>query len=180
MGQPEYCRFWTTEKDFETICCDGRIIETKRGVANDTALDLANLACCRVAGLQYAAISTPLFDDHLTKCPIGTQVPLASLAGTNTRNMENYAVTYTGTSNGPADKLIETLTPQCLWASTASGVPLSTITVPAQIKVSLPTSSPGTGSASGGNPGSKSAAAFSVPKGSKAMLLMFAVLIALL
>jgi hypothetical protein len=164
----DHCYGSKLDANFETICCDGEIIGAKRPIVNDTSLDLTDLICCRLQGLQANGFSNALSDlETATKCPIGTPVPLASLAATNTWNMHDYAITYTSASLGPQStgNYIETLTPRCLWAQTASGVPLSTITVQAtQMRVSLPTA--------------RSSAAHSVSNGLKITVLTLGLLVA--
>jgi hypothetical protein len=124
----------TTEAGFETICCDGEIVDTAKDLYHSGGgpINLADLICCRVQGPQMGGIG-PIPTNAGTECSTGTPTPLASLAATNTVNVQGYLVTFTSASfgDGTTGDFIPTQTPYCLWAYTASGVSLTNITVPA-------------------------------------------------
>lgn len=133
----------TTESDFQTICCDGNIVDTRKDLFRDHGpVDLADLVCCRLQGPQMGGL-LPLPNGPATGCSTGTHVPLASLAATNTRNAQGYLVTYTSASYGigTTGDFVPTQTPYCLWAYTASAVAMSNITVPAAQIASLSSTS---------------------------------------
>jgi hypothetical protein len=135
----------TYPSDFETICCDGNIVDTSKDLYHSgrgQTVDLEDLVCCRLQGEQQGGIM-PLYTGPGNECSTGTPVPLASLAATNTRNVQNFLVTYTSASFGShttAD-YIPTKTPYCLWAYTASGVAMTNITVAAAEITTLGSSS---------------------------------------
>jgi len=122
----------TTDSDFETICCDGSIVDTTKDIFSGGPIDLANLVCCQPRGPQSGGL-LPLPTNAPTECSTGTPMPLASLAATNTDNAQDFLVTYTSASFGETTTgdFIPTETPYCLWAYTASGVALTNITVAA-------------------------------------------------
>ena len=134
----------TTESDFETICCDGSIVDIRKSLfgAGGGPFDLADLVCCRINGPQTGGL-LPLPSGPATQCSAGTPVPLASLAATNTRNAQGYLVTYTSASfgSGTTGDFVPTQTPYCLWAYTASGVAMTNVTVPAAQITTLSSSS---------------------------------------
>jgi len=147
-NEPETCANATkgqVEADFETICCNGDIIDTRRNLfvwprpKNQTNyLDLADMVCCGVSGAQMGGIG-PIIN-LATACTMGTPTPLASLAATNLDNVPLYAVTYTSASYGSTTTgdFIPTTMPSCLWMYTKTGVALRNITVPAARITSLP------------------------------------------
>jgi len=127
----------TKDSDFQTICCDGQIVDMKVDIYHnlpfaDRHIDLADLVCCRLQGPQAGGFM-PLYDGAATQCSTGTPVPLESLAATSTNVAQGYLVTYTSASFGESTvgNFVPTQTPYCLWAYTASGVALTNITVPA-------------------------------------------------
>jgi hypothetical protein len=125
----------TTPSDFETICCDGSIIDTSKDLyhsGHGQTVDLENLVCCRLQGPQQGGIQ-PIYAGPGNQCSTGTPVPLASLAATNTRNAQSFLVTFTSASFGSqtTGDFIPTETPYCLWAYTASGVAMTNVTVSA-------------------------------------------------
>jgi hypothetical protein len=119
---------------FETICCDGRIIDkennlwsTARRNMTTYPLDLENLVCCRAGGQLLPGGIMPIDNDY-TECSASeVPTPLASLVATNTGIAALYLATYESASGGTAD-WTRTETPTCLWVETTS-VPLTTITV---------------------------------------------------
>lgn len=124
----------TQESDFETICCDGSIIDTSHNLylGAGGAINIDNLVCCRIQGPQAGGL-LPLPTGQPTTCQSGTPVALTSLAATNTLNAQDFLVTYTSASFGgptPGD-YVPTETPYCLWVYTKSGVAMATVTVPA-------------------------------------------------
>lgn len=125
----------TYPSDFQTICCDGDIVDTTKDLfraGRGQTVDLENLICCRIQGAQQGGLM-PLYVGSLTGCTAGTPVPLASLAATNTKNAQNFLVTYTSASYGSTTTgdFIPTESPYCLWAYTASGMAMTNVTVAA-------------------------------------------------
>ncbi|KAI2606770.1 hypothetical protein GGR54DRAFT_644001 [Hypoxylon sp. NC1633] len=136
--------------DFQSICCDGLIVDTALDIYNAssytlapgtypngyTPIKLSDLVCCGVGGTQTQAL--PLTPDPRTACAPGTTgTPLASLAATNASRADLFPVTYSG--GAPAsnnDGLSATAsndlwgwaspsygasgTPMCFWANTAA------------------------------------------------------------
>lgn len=133
----------TTESDFETICCDGMIIDRTRNLwswqSGPTYVDLANLVCCHIEGPQQGGLQPILPDNGLT-CTTGTPTPLASMAATNTANAQIYPLTFTSASGVSPNigDMLWTATPYCLWADTAHGVAMMEVTVPAATISTLP------------------------------------------
>jgi len=145
---PQLCYGAGQETDFETICCDGEIVDTSEQLVSASAINLADVVCCRIQGPQ--AIPSALFNEgHDTKCTTGTPVPLASLAATNIHNAQEYLVTFTTASFSTSS----TFVPLCLWVNTASGQAMMNVTVPgAQITTLSGASNPvGTSQAAGGS-----------------------------
>lgn len=119
----------TQESDYDTICCDGMIIDTKKSIYEGGPINIEDLMCCRLDGPQQGGLH-PLPVGKPTTCESGTPVPLTSLAATNTENAQNFLVSYTSVPFGePSFNL--TQTPYCLWAYTKSGVAMKTTTLPA-------------------------------------------------
>lgn len=121
----------TLESDFETICCDGTIVNTVRDLRLGGPISLTDLICCRLLGPQAGGL-LPLPTNAATECASGTPTPLASLAATNSGNVQGYLVTYTSASFGSGTIVgdyVPTQTPYCLWAYTAGGAVLTNVTV---------------------------------------------------
>ncbi|KAK4979206.1 hypothetical protein LTR42_001709 [Elasticomyces elasticus] len=147
-NEPNTCANSTlgqTNADFETICCNGDIINVARNLYSwprpkneSKAIDLADMVCCGVHGPQVGGIG-PIVN-LATACTMGDPTPLASLAATNTDNAPLYAVTYTSASYGSTTTgdFVPTTAPRCLWMYTKTGVTLRNITVPAAQITSLP------------------------------------------
>ncbi|CZT25530.1 uncharacterized protein RCC_11263 [Ramularia collo-cygni] len=141
----------TTPSDFATICCDGWIIDSTFDLyeyhpnrTTETYISLENLLCCRVQGPQQGGI-LPLIPNNNGQqtCTTGTPTPLASLVATNIHNAQNYAVTYTsasfgGSSGDVVGDYIPTKTPYCLWADTAHGIAMQSVTVDGARILTLP------------------------------------------
>lgn len=129
----------TTESDFQTICCDGWIIDSAFDLykyepnrTDPVYVDIDDLVCCRVQGAQQGGLQ-PIIQGNGLTCTTGTPTPLASMAATNIGNAQNYLATYTSASFGASDEVgdyIPTATPYCLWADTARGIAMQSITVP--------------------------------------------------
>jgi hypothetical protein len=135
----------TSPSDFETICCDGQIIDTSKDLyraGRGQTVDLENLICCRIMGPQQGGL-LPFYTGPGTQCSTGNPVPLASLAATNTGNVQPFLVTYTSASFGISTTAdyIPTSQANCLWAYTASGVAMVNVTVPTAQITSLSSSS---------------------------------------
>lgn len=135
----------TTESDFETICCDGMIIDQTQNLYSweprngPTYVDLANLVCCQIEGPQMGGLQ-PIAPDNGLTCTTGTPTPLASMAATNTANAQIYPLTFTSASGVSPNigDMLWTGTPYCLWADTAHGVAMMEVTVPAATISTLP------------------------------------------
>ncbi|KAL6703447.1 hypothetical protein ACN47E_009621 [Coniothyrium glycines] len=137
------------KSDFQTLCCDGTIIDTTynlwgRRNISDYQLDMANLVCCRAGGQRIRGGLSPI-DTDATHCSASSvSAPLASLAATNTANAALYTVIYESASedaHGEVGDWMRTETPTCLWVQTAgaqTNVPLVTVTVPAAQITTLP------------------------------------------
>lgn len=141
----------TTKSDFQTICCDGQIIDTTQdlyqyalqyGNMREYDLRIENLVCCRAGGRRLPGGIMPINPDK-TICDY-SMVPtqLASLAATNTDNAALFLVTYeSGTvdeTGGPADWIV-TSSPTCLWIETAyESMSMEDVTVPAAQITTLP------------------------------------------
>ena len=143
--KPNQCANTTlgqTPADFESICCDGAIVDNSQNLyarkQRPLSIDLANLTCCRVYGPQTGGIGP--INNVGTACTAGTPTPLARLAATNTANAALYRVTYTSASFGETatGDYIPTETPTCLWAYTKTGVTLRNVTVLAAEIMTLP------------------------------------------
>jgi hypothetical protein len=124
-----------TDPDFDSICCDGNIIDTRfdmyeRGPRED--IDLADLVCCRNQGLQ-GENQPPLDVGQTTRCTTGKSVPLLSMAATNFQNAQNYFIGTTNATLGTDTFLDLTLDgdPYCLGFNTAKASAMMNITVPA-------------------------------------------------
>ncbi|KAI9688937.1 MAG: hypothetical protein M1820_010206 [Bogoriella megaspora] len=139
----------TEDSDFETICCDGDIIDTKQDLYQvDPSnairdLRLSDLVCCRLQGPQTGGL-LPIPSGPSTTCVSGTPTPLASLAATNISNAAAFYVTYTSASYGgatPGD-FIPSQRPTCLWADTAHRVAMTSVTVAAADITTFPTTDP--------------------------------------
>jgi hypothetical protein len=137
----------TKKADFQTLCCDGGIIDTSQnlwGARNYTLyeLDLENLVCCREGGQLLPGGLMPLDTDYTHCGPSMNPVPLASLAATNTDNAAPYLVTYEsarGDSTGGVGDWTRTEKPTCLWIETADkAVTMVDVTVPAAQITTLP------------------------------------------
>lgn len=135
----------TTESDFETICCDGMIIDQTQNLYSweprhgKTYVDLANLVCCHIDGPQQGGLQ-PILSNNGQTCTTGTPTPLASMAATNTANAQIYPLTFTSASGVSPNigDMLWTATPYCLWADTAHGVAMMEVTVPAATISTLP------------------------------------------
>jgi hypothetical protein len=151
----------TVPSDFQTICCDGVIIDTTFDIwgealawvdnirMNATAnwastnhrLNLDNLVCCREAGATQVRNGRLLVP---TKCDAELRAtPLASLAATNTNNAELYIATYyEGRLDMPTNKsqlYLQVQTPTCLFVPTAhEGVTMTEVQVPGADITTLP------------------------------------------
>ncbi|KAI1139089.1 hypothetical protein F5Y05DRAFT_380811 [Hypoxylon sp. FL0543] len=175
---PEPYRNNTTVKPefFQSICCDGVIVDTSLDLYNSSPslpysipdagnnthpVNLSDLVCCGIAGLQSEALNPTPSPKFRTVCAPGTtSTPLASLAATNASGADLYAVTYA--SRSATDDSSATVTndlwgwatptygasgtPVCLWVNTESGVSMAEVTVPATY-VAPAASSTGSGSA---------------------------------
>jgi hypothetical protein len=134
----------TTESDFITICCDGDIIDTAFDLylGGGKSLDMNDLVCCQPNGPQTGGLQ-PIAPGPYTYCTSGTPIPLVSFAATNTGNQQPFLVTYTSASVGDhtTGDFIPTQVPVCLWADTAHGISLTTITLPAPMLTTLTSSS---------------------------------------
>ena len=135
----------TNEDDFQTICCDGFIIDSTQDLykynptadRSETHVDLANLVCCAAHGSQQGGIQ-PIIQGNGMTCTTGSPTPLSNLAATDTNNAANYLATYTGaqggsqsgTYNPTLEDFIPTETPYCLWMDTV-GLQMQSITVAA-------------------------------------------------
>ncbi|KAI1413286.1 hypothetical protein F5Y13DRAFT_161001 [Hypoxylon sp. FL1857] len=145
-------------RSFQTICCDGVIVDTSFDLYNSSAglpaisddannthpINLSDLVCCGVTGVQSEALNfTPSLR---TACAPGTTgTPLASLAATNASGASLYPITYASGSatDDPSATVTNDLwgwamptygasgTPVCLWVNTESGVSMAEVTVPA-------------------------------------------------
>ncbi|KAF3067281.1 hypothetical protein GL218_08620 [Daldinia childiae] len=182
--------------DFQGICCNGVIVDTSFDIYGNSSspivpysnpnggsphpVNLENLVCCGVTGVQTAAIDfTPT---PRTACAPGTTgTPLASLAATNVTRATQYPVTYAD-STPPSSSVDPSATvtndlwgwasptygasgmPICFLANTkASGVSLAEVTVPATY---VPPTASATGSDSAAEPTSSpsGAASWAQPK----------------
>ncbi|KAI0838446.1 hypothetical protein F5Y06DRAFT_268104 [Hypoxylon sp. FL0890] len=144
---------------FQSICCDGVIVDTSFDLYNPTPdvpysisgddngthpVNLSDLVCCGITGVQSEALSpTPSLRTACAPGTIGT--PLASLAATNASRADLYPVTYASrsTTDNPSATVTNDLwglatptygasgTPVCLWINTESGVSMAEVTVPA-------------------------------------------------
>ncbi|KAK4498580.1 hypothetical protein PRZ48_011238 [Zasmidium cellare] len=103
----------TNDSDFETICCDGPIIDQSQNLYSfekkegPTYVDIANLVCCQIEGPQAGGLM-PIFSNDGLTCSTGTPTPLASMAATNVNNAQIYPLTFTsasGTVTVPAAKI---------------------------------------------------------------------------
>jgi len=138
-----YCAAANASAEFQTVCCNGDIIDTtgKFQQGAIAPLDVENLLCCVLSGTQdWGNDSGNAFDP--TTCNSGSPTPIASLAATNTRNVAPYEIIYTNipTNLFSSIEITATGTPYCLWLYTASGVVMATVTVPAVQDVASPTS----------------------------------------
>jgi hypothetical protein len=121
----------TVESDFETICCDGQIVDARDGSPGGGPIDLADLVCCRVQGPQTGGI-LPLPTNAQTECGTG--------------NAQGFLVTYTSASYGTSTTgdFVPTHTPYCLWMNTKSGMEaMMSVTVQAAVVTTLSSSSEG-------------------------------------
>ncbi|KAI5864731.1 hypothetical protein GGS23DRAFT_619367 [Durotheca rogersii] len=125
----------TSKEDFQTFCCNGRIINAARDLrsiagSRDRAMNLSDLVCCGLTGPQAGGLRPAPAQN--TRCSDGSPTPLAQLAGTNTDNAAPFLVTYTSASYGDrtVGDYVPTQVAQCLWALT-SGLALEDITLPA-------------------------------------------------
>ncbi|KAL1871487.1 hypothetical protein Plec18167_007047 [Paecilomyces lecythidis] len=152
-NKPQQCANETLGQkpsDFQTICCDGDIIDTTQNLwqpyrpksEGPLYLNIDNLVCCRLVGAQQGGIQA--IDPDQTHCTAGSPTPLASLAATNTENAADYLVTYTSASFGESTTgdFIPTETPRCLWMNTntaqSDGVGVKSVSVPAARISTLP------------------------------------------
>ncbi|KAI0122370.1 hypothetical protein F4814DRAFT_207610 [Daldinia grandis] len=167
--------------DFQGICCNGVIVDTSFDIYSNSSpiipysnphdgplrlVNLEDLVCCGVTGVQTAAIDfTP---SPRTACAQGTTgTPLASLAATNVTRATQYPVTYADST--PPSRSVDpsaTVTndlwgwghpkygesgmPICFLANTkVSGVSVAEVTVPATY---IPPTTSATGSDSAARP----------------------------
>ncbi|KAM7189329.1 hypothetical protein V8F33_010108 [Rhypophila sp. PSN 637] len=109
----------TSPSDFQTICCDGDIIDPDTSLYRVVPfpLNVTNLICCRKGGqLLPGGISAPQTNDK--RCyPSEIPTPLASLAATNTKNAQIYIMSYESALAGTAD-WTRRHEPTCLWVQT--------------------------------------------------------------
>ena len=141
----------TAADDFQTICCDGNIIDTtqdmygfaRRGqTMRNYPLDLENLVCCREAGQRQMGGIVPF--PNPTRCDaVLKPTPLASLAATNTKNAVPYLATFESGRWDSAISMnvdwIRTETPKCLWVQTTHpDVTMVDVRVPAAAITTLP------------------------------------------
>ncbi|KAI2630408.1 hypothetical protein GGS26DRAFT_559316 [Hypomontagnella submonticulosa] len=107
----------TQESDFQTFCCNGKILDSARDlstIGTNHTLHLADMICCGVSGPQAGGLD-PSATQH-TACIQGSPTPLASLAGTNTDNAVDFVVTYTSVSwDGTVGDFSPTEAPSCFW-----------------------------------------------------------------
>ncbi|KAI0886760.1 uncharacterized protein GGS22DRAFT_117262 [Annulohypoxylon maeteangense] len=179
--------------DFTSICCDGVIVDTSFDLYSSSNLttgllpysipnsnstipvDLSNLICCPISGVQSEALNPTPASSARTTCAPGTPaIPLASLAATNASDASVYPVTYASItpSADPSATVTNDLwgwatptygasgSPVCFWANTASGVSVAEVTVPVSYVASATTSGAvtGTGSSATASPSSAAAA----------------------
>ena len=129
--------------DFQTICCDGEIIDTELNIwaglqreSNEPLyLQMEDMVCCRQAGRNPGGL-LPLNTDY-TQCASGEPTPLASMAATNTENAQNFAVTYISASAGTADWTTRS-SPSCIWINTKSVDGTTAVVLPAADITTLP------------------------------------------
>ncbi|EPS42420.1 hypothetical protein H072_3638 [Dactylellina haptotyla CBS 200.50] len=128
--------------DFQSICCDGDIIDIKVDFwqpnrpksAGPLYLNIDDMVCCRY-GKEEGGLHA--INPTRTICTAGTPTPLASLAATNVNNAQAYLVTYESASQDGTSLGDWTLmtTPQCMWMNTntkdTQGVGVKTVVVPA-------------------------------------------------
>ncbi|KAI1204752.1 uncharacterized protein F4807DRAFT_321980 [Annulohypoxylon truncatum] len=183
------------QEDFISICCDGVIVDTSIDLYSSlnssnwlfpysvpntnttTPIDLSNLLCCPISGVQSQALNPIPGSSARTSCAPGTLAsPLASLAATNASDADLFPVTYASVSASAtvSGDLSATITndlwgwgtptygasgsPMCLWANTASGVSVAEVTVPVSYVASGTTTSADSGSSSSAEPSPSSAA----------------------
>jgi hypothetical protein len=128
------------DDNYQTICCDGTIINAKRDLFGGGPINVKDLVCCQQRGPQQGGFF-PLTNDA-TECATGTPVPLVSLAATNTKSAQSYTVTYTSAASmGLTDDMIRIKAPTCLWARTAKGAQVTPVTVSAAPEVTPQTTS---------------------------------------
>ncbi|KAI0895280.1 hypothetical protein F4806DRAFT_470394 [Annulohypoxylon nitens] len=149
--------------DFISICCDGLVIDTSLDIyaaANlsngllpfsipDTKyslpIQLSDLVCCPISGIQSEALDYNPGSDSRTTCAPGTvATPLASLAATNFTRAKPYTVTYASVSSSTDSEATVTNNlwgpvtptygasglPVCFWANTVTSVSVAEVTVP--------------------------------------------------
>ncbi|KAI1453762.1 hypothetical protein F4805DRAFT_442419 [Annulohypoxylon moriforme] len=164
--------------DFISICCNGVIVDTSLDLyssANssnnllpyyipdpNTPVNLSNLICCPVSGVQSQALNLIPDSSARTSCAPGTVAsPLASLAATNISSASLYPVTYASVSvtADPSATVTNDLwgwatptygasgSPVCFWANKAGGVSVAQVTVP--VSYVAPSAISGAGSGSG-------------------------------
>lgn len=137
------CAAANVSAEFQTVCCDGDIIDTTGQAFQpgpQRPLDVDNLVCCVLSGtLDWRNDPVTIGS---TTCASGSPTPIASLAATNTQNATPYEIDYTNvpTSLLSSTEITVSATPNCLWLYTASGVVMTTVTVPAVHDVTSPTS----------------------------------------
>jgi hypothetical protein len=93
----------TTDSDFQTICCDGDIVDTKHDILSYSAVNktynIDDLVCCGIHGPQQGGFGPPVNIE--TACGAGSKpTPLVNLAATNRENAALFNVTYTSASYG--------------------------------------------------------------------------------
>lgn len=122
---------------WQSFCCNGMIINAAKDLwqrttwddYSDRSLDLADMVCCGENEPKGGGIQP--IPTAYTTCNDGKPTPLASLAGTNVANAQNYWATYKSASYG--DNTVadwtRTETPFCFWAYTPT-MSMEEITLP--------------------------------------------------
>lgn len=126
------------DHDYQSICCDGTIVNTARDLVRGGRIRVNDLVCCQLHGPQKGGLF-PLAN-AATECSTGTPIPLASLAATNNKYAQSYTVTYKNAAGmGMTGDWVRTKAPTCLWANTAKGAQVTPVTVLAAPQPTLPT-----------------------------------------
>jgi hypothetical protein len=128
------------DDNYQTTCCDGAIVNTKRDIFGGGPINIKDLVCCRQRGPQRGGLFQ--LTNDATECATGTPIPLVSLAATNTKLVHSYTVAYTSAAGmGLTGDMVRTKAPTCLWASMAKGAQVTPVTVSAAPDVTLQTTS---------------------------------------